>query len=281
LLLRCGRRRDRHQWRSTSRRHPRSPSRGRACWRRVGEQNVRPAQLTRTPHRPTDNSAPLRPCLLRLLGRTLRTPIVAKAVLYTFIMYAAVPATSSGTFYFWTDQDACRGCDDHGVNHWEGVVLPAPQPPRPGGGDQAAAATAAGDVRVGCEWFRERGQSVGVGDACRAPLAWLNSSGASDALLSSAWDNCPQACAECGVNGRGCIGFSAAFLGATRAVCRPRNRFRPPACLTRVRRAPARTHVSTNNPRTPDLRIPSALLAAQRQEAGVHVHARTHARTHT
>ena len=37
-------------------------------------------------------------------------------------------------------------------------------------------------------------------------------------LLAQAWDRCPQACAECDINRRGCIGFSPAFMGALKAL---------------------------------------------------------------
>ena len=41
---------------------------------------------------------------------------------------------------------------------------------------------------------------------------------ASIEMLAQAWSACPQACAECAVNQRGCIGFSSAFLGSLRAA---------------------------------------------------------------
>jgi hypothetical protein len=37
-------------------------------------------------------------------------------------------------------------------------------------------------------------------------------------LLAEAWDRCPQACGECAINRRGCIGFSPAFMGALKAL---------------------------------------------------------------
>jgi|EP01043_Picozoa_sp_COSAG02_P018973 hypothetical protein len=37
-------------------------------------------------------------------------------------------------------------------------------------------------------------------------------------LLAQAWNQCPQACGECDINRRGCIGFSPAFMGALKAL---------------------------------------------------------------
>ncbi len=42
---------------------------------------------------------------VRLLCETVRVPLVWKAALYIFLMYAALPSVGSATFKFWTDQD--------------------------------------------------------------------------------------------------------------------------------------------------------------------------------
>ena len=168
----------------------------------------------------------------RLLAETLRTAMVSKVVLYIFVMYAALPSVASGTFYFWTDQDACD-CPDRDRVHWT-TVLP-----------QASDSSWADGTTVGCEWFAARQQQLHGGSpgmACTTPLPILSDSSlyntssfhtaaaaavttksptslsTSKAILEKAWQVCPQACNECSVNGRGCVGFSAQFLSSIKVV---------------------------------------------------------------
>lgn len=64
---------------------------------------------------------------VRLLGDTIRVPLVWKAALYIFIMYAALPSVGSATFKFWTDQDDLSRPDS--FPPYEGWSHPLPPGP--------------------------------------------------------------------------------------------------------------------------------------------------------
>ena len=64
---------------------------------------------------------------VRLLSETIRVPLVWKAALYIFLMYAALPSIASATFKFWTDQDDLPRPDSFPpYGGWTHPLPPAP-----------------------------------------------------------------------------------------------------------------------------------------------------------
>jgi MFS family permease len=98
----------------------------------------------------------------RLLYGTIRVPLVWKAALYMFIMYAALPSVASATFKFWTDQDDLPRPSS--FPPYEGWSHPLP----PGPDDEGKPTTAGGGRDPACPFlaFGDRKAAPAVALCC-------------------------------------------------------------------------------------------------------------------